>query len=80
MRVSCLSFLTHSVSEHPMSDHVPTVPAPAVLPDGGGSVRVTHAKALRSSMSVSKYYNCPVRSSRMCRRMHGSSAPVEKRK
>ena len=53
MRVSCLSFLTHSVSEHPMSDHVPTVPAPAVLPDGGGSVRVTRAKALRSSMSSS---------------------------
>ena len=36
-----------------MSDHVPTVPAPAVLPDGGGSVRVTRAKALRSSMSSS---------------------------
>ena len=53
MRVSCFSFLTHSVSEHPMSDHVPTVPAPAVLPDGGGSVRVTRAKALRSSMSSS---------------------------
>ena len=36
-----------------MSDPVPTVPAPAVLPDGGGSVRVTRAKALRSSMSSS---------------------------
>ena len=36
-----------------MSDHVLTVPAPAVLPDGGGPVRVTRAKALRSSMSNS---------------------------
>ena len=36
-----------------MSDPVPTVPAPAVLPDGGGPVRVTRAKALRTSMSNS---------------------------
>ena len=51
MRIPFFIILDSVVSEHPMSDHVPTVPAPSVLPDDGGSVRVTRAKALRTSTS-----------------------------